>query len=182
MNIIKWNARLSIFTTALLLVHELYQLYAYISFYYNPVLSKAFGYAVASGFVLHGILSAVCIFTLHDTKTVAYKKLNLKTVLQRVSAAIIVLLLPLHIFSFALLQSSVGSIAYIIVETAQVVFYVSLSCHVGLSFGNALVTLGRLEDMEKKRVIDRTAIIFWAILALAMSFVITTTHAKIFHI
>ena len=77
MNIKKWNARLSLFTMALLLIHELYQLYAYISFYYNPVLSKAFGYAVASGFVLHGILSAVCIFALHDAKTVAYKKLNL---------------------------------------------------------------------------------------------------------
>ncbi|HCA54684.1 MAG TPA: hypothetical protein DEO95_04255, partial [Ruminococcaceae bacterium] len=80
MNIKKWNARLSLFTMALLLIHELYQLYAYISFYYNPVLSKAFGYAVASGFVLHGILSAVCIFALHDAKTVAYKKLNFKTV------------------------------------------------------------------------------------------------------
>ena len=125
MNIKKWNARLSLFTMALLLIHELYQLYAYISFYYNPVLSKAFGYAVASGFVLHGILSAVCIFALHDAKTVAYKKLNFKTVLQRVSSVIIVLLLPLHIFSFALLQGSVGSIAYIIVETVQVVFYVS---------------------------------------------------------
>ena len=150
MNIKKWNARLSLFTMALLLIHELYQLYAYISFYYNPVLSKAFGYAVASGFVLHGILSAVCIFALHDAKTVAYKKLNFKTVLQRVSSVIIVLLLPLHIFSFALLQGSVGSIAYIIVETVQVVFYISLSCHVGISFSNALVTLGRLEDIGKK--------------------------------
>lgn len=182
MNIKKWNARLSLFTMALLLIHELYQLYAYISFYYNPVLSKAFGYAVVSGFVLHGILSAVCIFALHDAKTVAYKKLNLKTVLQRVSAAIIVLLLPLHILSFSLLQSSVGSIVYTVVEIAQVVFYAALLCHVGLSFSNALVTLGRLEDIGKKRVIDGIVIILCAILFLTASVVITTTHAKIFHI
>ena len=109
MKLKKWNARLSILTMALLLIHELYQLYAYISFYYNPVLSKTFGYAVAGGLVLHGILSAVCMFAMHDAKTVAYKKLNFKTVLQRVSAVIIVLLLPLHILSFSLLQSSVGS-------------------------------------------------------------------------
>ena len=182
MNIKKWNARLSLFTMALLLIHELYQLYAYISFYYNPVLSKAFGYAVASGFVLHGILSAICIFALHDAKTVAYKKLNFKTVLQRVSAVIILLLLPLHILSFSLLQSSVGSFVYVIVESAQVVFYAALSCHVGLSFSNALVTLGRLEDKGKKRAIDRIVLIFWVMLALMMSIVITTTHAKIFQL
>ena len=182
MKLKKWNARLSILTMALLLIHELYQLYAYISFYYNPVLSKTFGYAVAGGLVLHGILSAVCMFAMHDAKTVAYKKLNFKTVLQRVSAVIILLLLPLHILSFSLLQSSVGSFVYVIVESAQVVFYAALSCHVGLSFSNALVTLGWLEDIGKKRVIDRIVLIFWAILALIMSIVITTTHAKIFQL
>ena len=182
MKLKKWNARLSILAMILTLIHELYQLYAYISFYYNPVLSKTFGYAVAGGFVLHGILSAVCIFGLHDARTIEYKKLNYKTVLQRISAVITVLLLPLHIFSFALLQGSVGSIVYTIVEVSQVVFYVALSCHVGLSFSNALVTLGRLEDIGKKRVIDRIAITFWTILALIMGIVITTTHAKIFHI
>ena len=182
MKLKKWNARLSVLTMVLLLVHELYQLYAYLSFYYNPVLSKTFGYVLAGGFALHGILSAVSVFALHDAKTVAYKKLNFKTVLQRVSAAIIALLLPLHIFFLALLQGSVGSIAYIIVETVQVVFYISLSCHVGISFSNALVTLGRLENIGKKRVIDRIVLIFWAILALMMSFITTTTHTKIFQI
>ena len=40
MTVKKWNARLSLLTILLLLIHEGYQLFAYITFYYNPVLSK----------------------------------------------------------------------------------------------------------------------------------------------
>lgn len=182
MNIKKWNAQLSLLTFALLLIHEGYQLFAYITFYYNPTLSKASGYALAGCFVLHGILSAICVFALHDSKTVAYKKLNLRTVMQRVSAVLIILLLPLHIFSFSLLQSSTGGMGYVLVEVIQIIYYAALSCHIALSFSNALITLGRLSDMKKKRVIDTIMIVICSLLFIAVSVIITMTHTKIFSI
>ncbi|MBQ6153837.1 MAG: hypothetical protein IJJ15_08835 [Ruminococcus sp.] len=179
MTIKKWNARLSLLTILLLLIHEGYQLFAYITFYYNPTLSKVSGYAVAGCFVLHGILSAISVFFLHDAKSIAYKRLNIKTVLQRVSAALIILLLPIHIFSFSLLQSSVGGIGYWMVETAQILYYAALSCHIALSFGNALISLGWLSDIRKKRVIDMIVLVICALLFIAVSVIITTTHTKI---
>lgn len=179
MRIKKWNARLSLLTLALLLIHEGYQLYAYITFYYHPTLSAIFGYAVAGCCVLHGILSAICVFALHDSKTVAYKKLNIRTVLQRISAVMILLLLPLHIFSFKLLQAGVGSVWYIAVEAIQIIYYASLSCHIALSFSNAFITLGRLSDIKKKRIIDVVVLVICALLFVAVSVIITATHTQI---
>ena len=182
MNIKKLNARLSLLTSALLLIHEGYQLYAYISFFYDPTLTAVLGYTVAGCFVLHGILSAVCVFALHDSKTVAYKKLNIRILFQRISAIMMILLLPLHIFSFSLLRSSVGGIGYILVEALQIIFYAALSCHIALSFSNALITLGRLSDVRKKRVIDIVALVVSTLIFIAVSVIITTTHTKVFSI
>lgn len=179
MNIKKWNARLSLLTFALLLIHEGYQLYAYLTFYYNPTLSAISGYSVAGCFVLHGILSAICVFALHDSKTVAYKKLNIRTLLQRISAVMIILLLPLHILSFSMLQSSAG-VGYILVEVVQIIYYAVLSCHIALSFSGALITLGLLPDIKKKRIIDVIVLVICALLFIAVSVIITTTHTKIF--
>lgn len=176
----KWNARLSLLTFALLLIHEGYQLFAYITFYYNPTLSKVSGFTLAGCFVLHGILSAICVFVLHDAKRIAYKKLNIRTVLQRVTAALIILLLPLHIFSFSLLNNSAGSVGYILIETAQIIFYAALSGHIALSLSNAFVTLGRLSDIRKKRIIDVIALVVCTLLFITVSVIITTTHTQIF--
>ena len=185
MAIKKWNARLSFLTLLLLLIHEGYQLYAYITFYYNPVLSKVTGFATAGCFALHAILSMIIVFVMHDSKSVAYKKLNIRTVMQRISAVLILVLLPLHIFSFSLLKRSVGSVGYVggvgyvLVEAAQIIFYAMLSCHVALSFSNALVTLGRLSDIKKKRVIDVVVCVICLLLFIAASVIITTAHTKI---
>ena len=71
MNIKKWNARLSLLTVVLFLIHEGYHLYAYTTMYYNPILSKVTGYALAGALGLHVILSIISVFVLHDAKKVA---------------------------------------------------------------------------------------------------------------
>lgn len=180
MNVKKWNARLSLLTIVLLLIHEGYQLYAYTAMYYNPVLSKVTGYSVAAALGLHAILSIISVFVLHDAKRITYKKLNLKTVLQRVSAVLIVLLLPIHILSFGLLKSSVGGVGYILTETAQILFYAALFCHIVLSFSNAFVTLGILSDMRKKRILDIVVAVVCVILFIAVSVIITSAHSMMF--
>lgn len=182
MSIKKWNAQLALLTFILLLIHEAYQLFAYITFYYNPILSKVTAYAVAGCFALHAILSIVIVFAMHDSKSVAYKKLNLRLVIQRVSAAAMILLLPLHILSFGLLQISVGGAGYVLIEIAQILFYAAMFTHIATSFTSSLITLGRLEDMRKKQIIDRVMIVICALLFIAVSVVITVTHTMIFQV
>ncbi|MBQ9673580.1 MAG: hypothetical protein IJV39_03030 [Ruminococcus sp.] len=180
MRIKKWNARLSLLAVFAILFHTGYQTFAYITFYYNPILSAVSGYTLAGVIVLHAILSVISVFALHDSKTTAYKKLNIKTVLQRISAAVMLLLLPLHIFSFVLLQGSAGSMGYYLIEACQILFYASLYCHVAMSFTNALITLGWLEDIKKKRIIDRILLGVCTVMFLITSLTITSTHLKIF--
>lgn len=177
----KWNARLSLLTMLLLLIHETYQLYAYMTMYYNPVLSKVTGYALVAALALHAILSIVIVFVMHDSKKIAYKKLNLKTLLQRISGGMIIVLLPIHIFSFGLLKSSAGGFGYVLTEIAQILFYGATLCHFSISFSNALITLGWLSDMKKKRVIDIIVTIICVLLFLVASVIITMTHSMMFN-
>ena len=180
MNVKKWNARLSLVTVVLFLIHEGYQLYAYTAMYYNPLLSKVTGYALAGVLALHVILSIISVFVLHDAKKVSYKRQNIRTVLQRVSAVPVVLLLPLHIFSFSLLQSSFGGVGFILTEIAQILFYAALCCHMAVSFSNAFITLGHLTDMRKKRILDIIAAVICVILFIAASVIITSAHTMMF--
>lgn len=179
MNVKKLNARLSLLTIFFLLIHEGYQLYAFITFYYNPALSMASGISVAVCLVLHVILSVISVISLHDSKTVVYKRLNIRTVIQRISGVLLLVLLPLHIFTMPLLKLSVGGAGYVLTEAVGIIFYAAVSCHAALSFSNALITLGLLSDIKKKRVIDIVALVFFALLFIAASVIITTTHTKI---
>ena len=180
MRIKKLNAWLALITAALLLIHETYQLFAFILFYYNPVITKILGYSLASVFILHGILSACCIFALHDSKTITYKKMNIRTVLQRISGLAMILLLPLHICSFLLLQRSAGTIIFYLLLASQVLFYAAINCHVAVSFSNAFITLGYLEDMDKKDRIDRITWIISALLFITTSLVIISVYNRMF--
>lgn len=180
MRIKKLNAWLALITVALLLIHETYQLFAFILFYYNPVMTKVLGYALALAFVLHGILSAYCLFVLHDSKTITYKKMNIKTVLQRISGLAMILLLPLHICSFLLLQRSAGTIIFYLILASQVLFYAAINCHVAVSFSSAFITLGYLEDMDKKDRIDRTAWFISTLLFITTSVVIISVYNRMF--
>lgn len=175
----KWNARLAIFTFFLLLIHEGYQLFAYLTFYYNSTISAITGFSLAGCFLAHGILSAISVFVLHDAKIVTYKKRNCKTVLQRASAVVVILLLPVHIFSFSLLQRS-ETAAYAVIEALQIVYYAALTGHIAVSIGNALVTLGLLADIGKKRVLDTVVFVVCALLFIAVCVIITMGHAKLF--
>ena len=154
MDIKKTNAKLSLITIFLLAVHSIYQIVSYIIFYYNPLLSKLFGYSVAAVILLHIILSVISVFALHDSKTVSYSKLNARILTQRISAVIMCILLPIHICLFDLLKKTAGTTLYALLEATQVLFFASLFLHISISFSNALVTLGILEDMKKKKIID----------------------------
>ena len=181
MTVKKTNAFLSLFCIALLLAHSLYQVISYLLFFYNPFLTKLFGVLLAGGIVLHGVLSCVSVFFLHDSHGIVYKKLNERTFLQRLSACGIVILLLPHIYSFLLLQKTAESAFYFFVAAAQILFFASLFLHTALSVSNAFVSLGLLSDMTKKRRVDLCAAVVCAVLFVLMSFIITLVQLKIFN-
>ena len=176
MRLKKWNARLSILTTVFLFIHTGYKTVTYLIFYYNPMMAYILGYPLAVLIVLHAILSGVCVFALHDSKSVTYAKLNARTLIQRISAVTALLLTPLHIFSFGLLQNSAGSFFYHMLEICGVLFFGSIFCHVCVSFSNAFITLGLLQDMKKKKMIDMIMYIICTLAFISVSIIIVKTH------
>ena len=119
MNIKKSNAILSLFTCLMLLIHVMYQGLAHLLLFYYPIVSKILGYAVLVPAVLHGVMSAISVLFLHDSRTIMYKKANVRTYIQRICAVIIVLLLPAHVYSYAMHDITAGSALFYAVASTS---------------------------------------------------------------
>ncbi len=180
MNFKKTNAVLGLITIFLMTAHAVYQMFAYITFYYNPLVSKLTGFVLLGVVVLHVILSMLIVFTKTDSVTVTYKRRNIRTVIQRVSAMMMVILLPVHVFEFELLKRNAGSAVKYLIELTLILFYAALMLHISMSFSNALITLGLLEDMKKKKIIDTVVLIISIAIFTAASVITLSVQLKMF--
>ena len=84
----KINAVLGLLSAVTLIVHVGYTVNAYLFIYYNPVLKlwTAFPFMVVT--CLHALCGMLIVFTQADgTRLDLYPKENLRTIIQRVSAA-----------------------------------------------------------------------------------------------
>ena len=176
----KTNAYLSIIIMGLLVVHAGYESVSFVLMYYNPLLSKITGYLTAGTVTAHAVISMICLFVLHDNKSINYIKLNLRTVIQRICAIIMVVLLPVHIFAFDLLGISIGGYGYIMTEAAQVLFYAAVFTHIAVSFEKSLITLGRLEKEATRERLNMLVAVVCLLLFIITGVITITTHYKIF--
>ena len=172
----KVNAYLSLLSMILLGFHAIYEISAYAVLYYNPGISQLSGYLAGGVIAIHAAVSIINLFLLHDSKTIIYWKFNIGMIIQRVSAGIMLILLPIHICSFDLLNSSFGSIGYFFVEAAQIFFFTALFAHIAVSFSKALISLGFLLDDKKRRIIDKAVILFCAAATIITILVTVRTH------
>ena len=175
------NAYLSIIITILLVIHAGYESVAFCLMYYNPLMSKITGYLIAGTVTAHAVISVICLFVLHDSKSVMYIRLNIRTVIQRVCALVMIVLLPVHIFSFPILSRSAGSYGYVLTEAAQVLFYAAVFTHIAVSFEKSLITLGKLENEVSRRRLTRIVTVVCLLSFVLTSVITITTHIKIFY-
>lgn len=164
----KANAVITLISMFLFLLHMIYNVLAFMMGFYNPVLSKIFGFSLLFLIALHAVMSIVIVAVFHDSKTIQYKKKNMRTRFQRITAGIMVLLLPLHIFEIPLLQKTRGIFLFSLLQSVKFIFYSAVLFHVALSLTNAFVTLGWMEDRRKKNRIDRALLITAVILVVVL--------------
>ena len=159
MKLKKINAVLALLTTLFILVHIGYNTYCYLAYYYNPTLKIATSIPVMLSVCLHGILGMLAVFLMGDgTKLTTYPKQNIRTIIQRVSAALIFPLLILHLNTFNILKTSSeeGSWPkFILVIICQVLFYGIIIVHTAVSVTKALITLGLLSSPAKQKKLDK---------------------------
>jgi len=169
MKLKKANAAFGLLTIALLLIHVVYEVVAYIKFLYQPVVTKALGLAILIALLIHMILGMSIMMFAGDSKDlIKYPGENRRTILQRASAIAIMVLVFGHLNAYDILTSGAGAISIIAAILIQVLFFAAVLLHVATSVSNAFVTLGLLTSMDKKKRIDR---IVWAISIVA--FIIT---------
>ena len=184
MKIKKLNAALSLLTVLALLVHVGYTVYAYLAFYYNPTLKLLTAIPFMVLACLHAVLGMSAVFLQADgTRLDLYPKQNLRTLVQRLSAALIFPLLILHINTYSLLRSSAEGgrwVLFALLMLSQPLFYLTVMAHVTVSVSRALITLGWLSSREKQKTLDRIVLILCALILAVASYAIIRTELAMF--
>ena len=167
MKLKKVNAVLSLLSVLTLMIHVGYSTFAYLTFYYNPTLKTLTSLPFIIFVCLHAICAMCSVFLYSDgTRVDVYRKQNMGTVIQRVSAALIFPLLFIHVKTFDLLKSSAADGRWFLFGLwifVQVFFFGVIFAHTATSFSKALITLGLLSDREKQRKLDRIVYVVCAV-------------------
>lgn len=184
MHIKKTNAILGLLSILFLILHIGYTVYAYLSFYYNPFLKLVFAIPFMVCTCLHAVCGMLIVFTQSDgTRMDLYTKLNMQTVLQRVTAALIFPLLILHINTFSLMKASAenGQIIFIfLLILAELLFFAVVITHVSVSLTKSLITLGILESRKTQQALDRIIYVIGAIIYAVSVFAIVKVQLAMF--
>ncbi|MCR5420572.1 MAG: hypothetical protein K6E98_06180 [Lachnospiraceae bacterium] len=164
----KINAALGLLSIIFMFLHIGYTVYAYLAYYYNPLLKIVFAVPFMVLVCLHAICGMLTVFMQSDgTRMDLYTRHNLKTVLQRVSAALIFPLLILHINTFSLLKAcSERKMTFFIILLflSELLFFATVLIHVSISLTKGLVTLGILTSVETQKNLDRIIYIICAVI------------------
>lgn len=184
MKLKKINAAVAVLSALALFIHMGYTSFAYLTMYYNPVLKSVTSVPLIICVCLHGILGMCAVFLLGDgTRLDIYKKQNKRTIIQRVSAALIFPLLIVHLKTFDMLKttSSEGKwLVFAICILMQVCFFTIVTLHTMVSLSKAFITLGWLSDREKQKKLDRIIYIVWTIILLISLYAIVSGELKMF--
>ena len=165
----KCNACVSLVAFLAMLVHICYNDFAYLTFYYNPVLKTATAMPFMICTCIHAVLGMLIVFLQGDGTRLTYPKKNVRTVIQRVTAALIFPMLILHLKTFDLMKETAGQgklAAWWLLALVEVLFFGTILSHATVSFSNALITLGWLSSRERQWVINLVVWVFSIILFL----------------
>lgn len=154
----KINAILGELSILFMLAHIGYNVFAYVTFYYNPFIKSITAYPCMILICLHAVCGMLIMFFAGDKGGgKLYIKQNLGTILQRVSAILILPLLILHINTFNLMKASAEQglgIYILLLMLGEVLFFACVITHISLSLTKGLVTLGILTSERLKKVLD----------------------------
>ena len=167
MKLKKINATAGLLSAMALLLHVGYTVYAYLAFYYNPALKLLTALPFMVLTCLHAVCGMSAVFLQTDgTRLDLYPRQNLRTILQRISAALILPLLFLHLNTYELLRASAEGgrwLLFTLLMLSQPLFYGVALTHVAVSVTRATITLGWLTGREKQKRIDRIICILFAV-------------------
>ena len=173
MKLKKVNAVLALFTTLAVICHIGYNTYVYITLNYDDTLSTLTRMPLMLFVFMHGICGMCCVFLLGDgTRALDYPGLNKRTLVQRISAALIFPLLIIHLDTTGYLVQNAEDgqmVLFWLLICLQLLFYVVIATHTAISFPKAFVTLGWIESADTEKRLARITYIVMAVLVVIAS-------------
>ncbi len=161
-----------------------YNCFCFLTFYYNPALKLVTSVPLMVLMCAHAICGMCAVFLLGDgTRLDLYPQKNKKTIIQRISAALIFPLLIVHLKTFEAMKSLSESgiwIGFALLMVLQLLFYVVITVHTSVSFSKACITLGLLVDEKKVRLTDRIVTLVMTALLLVTSFAVVKGELTMF--
>ncbi|WP_295153663.1 hypothetical protein [uncultured Ruminococcus sp.] len=186
MKLKKINAVLAILSMVAMIGHIGYTDFAYLKMYYNPLLKLLTSLPFMILTCLHAVCGMSAVFMQADgTRLDLYPEQNKKTIVQRLSAALIFPLLLLHINTFDLLKSCAESgktVCFVLLLISQPIFYGVIFAHTSVSFSRSLITVGILTSRERQKMIDRIVGIASAVLFAVTVFAVIKGQLAMFRI
>ena len=180
----KTNAVLGLLSSIALLLHMWYNCFAYLTFYYNPNLTKWTSLPFIILTCGHAVCGMCSVFLMGDgTRLDLYPAKNRKTILQRVSAALIFPLLIVHMKTFDALKVNAESgrwWMFALMLILQLIFYAVVTLHTAVSFSKACITLGMIADEKKLKILERIVWCVFGISFLAVSIGVTRGELLMF--
>ena len=180
----KSNAVLGLLSSIAVVVHMAYNCFCFLTFYYNPALKLVTSVPLMVLMCAHAICGMCAVFLLGDgTRLDLYPQKNKKTIIQRISAALIFPLLIVHLKTFEAMKSLSESgiwIGFALLMVLQLLFYVVITVHTSVSFSKACITLGLLVDEKKVRLTDRIVAFVMTALLLVTSFAVVKGELTMF--
>ena len=184
MKLKKANAVLALLAILIMLMHVGYSVFAYLTMYYNPFLSKLFAWSFMVIACLHAVCGMLAVFLQSDgTRLDQYPKKNLRTILQRVSAALIFPLLILHINTFALMKGCAerGLKGFVILLIfAEIMFFAVIIIHVATSVTKAFITLGWLTSLKTQKKLDLVFYVLGTVIFIVAVYSVVRGQAMMF--
>ena len=127
MKLKKANAAIGFLSALFMLVHIGYNVFCYLTFYYNPTLKMVVSLPLIVLVCVHAVLGMLTLFLSSDgTRLDSYPKQNRRVILKRVSAALIFPLLIVHINNFGLMQQNAQSgnaLLVVLLIAVEVLFF-----------------------------------------------------------
>ena len=147
-------------------------------------LTKLFSTILMVALSLHAILGMCSVFLMADgTRLSQYPRQNLRTIVQRISAALFFPLLFIHTKTFQLLKSSAENrswFVFALLIITEILFFADVILHTAVSLSRALITLGWLSSWETQKKLDRTLSILGIILFIIAAVSVIRTQLIMF--
>lgn len=168
----KLNAILGFLSIAVLLGHLGTMTYSMLTGWYSYNVCKTLAHVTAGVVFAHMLAVLYIVFFMHDGASFKNARLNVRVIVQRASAIVIVLLLHRHVkdFGFIAARTVPGGADKVMLIVTELLFFAALFSHLAVSFSRGLISLGLVTKEKTVRTIDMTIYIFFGILFAVAAF------------